>query len=197
MLRFGDHPLDIEVAALVTKAAKQFEKLGCTVEEVAAALPHADAGRAFVDALAAAPAAPAASSIPRAGTASSIPNLLASAKAGLRYSLQDVVNAQVTRRELAIAWNLFFDKYDLLLTPDGRRAALRGAARTCPTGPTARPTRCGRPTPRTFNLSRHPAASVPCGLSRDGLPIGLQIAAGHFKARSCCAPRRAMPRPIR
>ena len=34
VLRFGDHPLDIEVAALVTKAARQFEKLGCKVEEV-------------------------------------------------------------------------------------------------------------------------------------------------------------------
>ena len=32
-----------------------------------------------------------------------------------------------------------------------------------------------------FNLSRHPAATVPCGLSRQGLPIGLQIAAGHYK----------------
>ena len=32
-----------------------------------------------------------------------------------------------------------------------------------------------------FNLTRHPAASVPCGLSAEGLPIGLQIAAGHYK----------------
>ena len=34
MLRLGEHPLDIEVAAMVTKAARQFEKLGCKVEEV-------------------------------------------------------------------------------------------------------------------------------------------------------------------
>jgi aspartyl-tRNA(Asn)/glutamyl-tRNA(Gln) amidotransferase subunit A len=32
-----------------------------------------------------------------------------------------------------------------------------------------------------FNLSRHPAVSVPCGLSRDGLPVGLQIVSGHYK----------------
>jgi aspartyl-tRNA(Asn)/glutamyl-tRNA(Gln) amidotransferase subunit A len=32
-----------------------------------------------------------------------------------------------------------------------------------------------------FNLTRHPAASVPCGLSRQGLPIGLQIASGHYR----------------
>ncbi len=26
-----------------------------------------------------------------------------------------------------------------------------------------------------FNLSGHPAASIPCGWSKDGLPIGMQI----------------------
>jgi aspartyl-tRNA(Asn)/glutamyl-tRNA(Gln) amidotransferase subunit A len=26
-----------------------------------------------------------------------------------------------------------------------------------------------------FNLSQQPAASVPCGFTRDGLPVGLQI----------------------
>jgi aspartyl-tRNA(Asn)/glutamyl-tRNA(Gln) amidotransferase subunit A len=26
-----------------------------------------------------------------------------------------------------------------------------------------------------FNITQQPAASVPCGLTRDGLPIGLQI----------------------
>jgi aspartyl-tRNA(Asn)/glutamyl-tRNA(Gln) amidotransferase subunit A len=30
-----------------------------------------------------------------------------------------------------------------------------------------------------FNLTRHPAISVPCGLSAEGLPIGLQIVAAH------------------
>lgn len=31
-----------------------------------------------------------------------------------------------------------------------------------------------------FNLTGHPAASIPCGLSRDGLPIGLQIIGRRF-----------------
>ena len=26
-----------------------------------------------------------------------------------------------------------------------------------------------------FNMTRQPAASIPCGLTRDGLPIGLHI----------------------
>src|SRR5690606_27009860 len=35
--------------------------------------------------------------------------------------------------------------------------------------------RCTQP----FNLSGHPAISLPCGTSRAGLPIGLQVV-GHF-----------------
>ena len=30
-----------------------------------------------------------------------------------------------------------------------------------------------------FNLTRHPAISIPAGLTRDGLPFGLQVAAAH------------------
>ena len=31
-----------------------------------------------------------------------------------------------------------------------------------------------------FNLSSHPAASIPSGFSRQGLPIGMQIVANRF-----------------
>ncbi len=47
-LRFGDHPIDLEVAALVTRAARAFEELGCTVEAVEPPFSYAEASRAFV-----------------------------------------------------------------------------------------------------------------------------------------------------
>ena len=50
-----------------------------------------------------------------------------------------------------------------------------------PEGPEGKANALWSPYTSQFNLSRHPAASVPCGLSRQGLPIGLQIAAGHYK----------------
>ena len=179
VLRFGDHPLDLEVAALVTRAARRFEEMGCKVEEVAAPFPYADAGRAFVIHWLAA-LQRLLKIHPESRHGEFDPNLLASAKAGLRYTLQDVVDAQVTRRELSIAWNLFFAKYDLLLSPT---VAVQPFAvgRNLPDGPGGKANALWSPYTSQFNLSRHPALSVPCGLSRQGLPVGLQIAAGHYK----------------
>ncbi|MBI3197473.1 MAG: amidase [Rhodospirillales bacterium] len=179
VLRFGEHPLDIEVAAMVTKAARQFEALGCKVEEAPAPFPYPEAGRAFVihwlTAL-----QRLLQLYPEERHHEFDPNLLAGAKAGLRYSLQDVVNAQVTRRELAIAWNLFFAKYDLLLTPT---VAVKpfAAGVNLPDGPDGKPNMQWSPYTPQFNLTRHPAATVPCGLSSEGLPVGLQIVSGHYQ----------------
>ena len=50
-----------------------------------------------------------------------------------------------------------------------------------PDGPEGKPNRQWSPYTSTFNLTRHPAASVPCGLGKDGVPIGLQIVAGHYR----------------
>ncbi len=72
----------------------------------------------------------------------------------------------------------FFTRYDLLLTPTVSRATAAGEGG----GPREI---AGRKVTRlgwlafTFPLSLfgYPAASVPCGWTREGLPVGLQIAA--------------------
>jgi aspartyl-tRNA(Asn)/glutamyl-tRNA(Gln) amidotransferase subunit A len=177
-LRLGDHPLDIEVAAMVTKAARDFEALGCTVEEVEAPFSFAEASRAFVihwlSAL-----QRLLQVFPEARHGEFDPNLLAGAKAGLRYSLQDVVNAQVTRRDLTLAWNLFFTKYDLLLTPTVAVQPFE-AGTNLPPGPDGKPNFIWSPYTPQFNMTRHPAATVPCGVSRRGLPVGLQLVSAHY-----------------
>jgi aspartyl-tRNA(Asn)/glutamyl-tRNA(Gln) amidotransferase subunit A len=179
LLRMGDHPLDIEVAALVTKAARQFEKLGYKVEEVGPPFPYADAMNSFV-AHWLTNAQRLLEIYPEGRHGEFDPNLLATAKAGQRYTLQDLITAQATRRELAVAWNLFFEKYDLLLTPTVAVQPFE-VGKNMPDGPDGKPNREWSPYTAIFNLTRHPAASVPCGRSRDGLPIGLHIVAGHFK----------------
>ena len=68
----------------------------------------------------------------------------------------------------------FFEEYDLLLTPTTAVPASKIGHKIG-----QRDTSLGKggfsPFNCVFNLSRNPAASVPCGFSSDGLPIGLQI----------------------
>ena len=179
ILRLGDHPLDIEVAALAAKAAKRFQELGFSVEEVEPPFSYEEASRIFVTHWLT-NGQRLMQLYPESRHGEFDPSLLVSMKAGQRYVMQDVVNAQAGRREMAVAWNLFFEKYDFLLTPT---VAVQPFAvlKNWPDGPGGEPNRQWSPYTATFNLTKHPAVSVPCGLGRDGLPIGLQIAAGHFK----------------
>jgi Asp-tRNA(Asn)/Glu-tRNA(Gln) amidotransferase A subunit family amidase len=47
------------------------------------------------------------------------------------------------------------------------------------------------PTYQAFNMSGHPALSVPSGFGREGMPLGLQIAGRHFDERSVFRAARA------
>src|SRR5262249_61137863 len=73
----------------------------------------------------------------------------------------------------------FFDKYDLMLSPTVAVQPFE-VGKAMPDGPEGKANPLWLPYTPQLNLSRHPAASVPCGLSRQGLPVGLQIAAGHY-----------------
>ena len=79
-----------------------------------------------------------------------------------------------------MAWNLFFEKYDFLVTPTVAVQPFE-VGKNVPDGPGGEPNRQWSPYTSTFNMTRHPAASVPCGLSSAGLPVGLQIVSGHFR----------------
>ena len=76
------------------------------------------------------------------------------------------------RGALGAHMNLFHRDYDLLVTPTlavaafdaGRKSAGQGKRWTDWT-----------PFSFPFNLTQQPAASIPCGLTKDGLPVGLHI----------------------
>jgi aspartyl-tRNA(Asn)/glutamyl-tRNA(Gln) amidotransferase subunit A len=183
LLRMGDHPIDLEVAALVSRAARQFEQLGCTVETIdAPPVPYLDASRIFLTHWLS-NAQRLLQLYPQSRHDEFDPNLLAYCQSGQKFSLQDVVTAQAERRELTVAWNQFFETYDFLLTP---MLAIQPFAvlKNMPDGSDGQSNRQWSPYSSVFNLTRHPAITVPCGISRERLPVGLQLVSGYFKDAS-------------
>src|SRR5205823_4885181 len=101
-----------------------------------------------------------------------------------------------------LAWwqhpRAFFEKYDLLLTPTIACPPF-AVGLDNPTQIAGKPVEPYAWIPFTypFNVTGQPAASVPCGFTKDGLPIGLQIVGRRFDdatvLRASAAFERARP----
>ena len=164
------HP---EVATLTAAAARRFEELGCVVEAAHPGFkdPHDTLDTLFYGNI----GALLAEYLPRRrddldpGLAAGIEQ-----RAGL-----DGYAALRAYHQRAALWDIvrrFFDRYDLLLTPTIATPAFELGI-DGPTEIDGRSIAGLRWTPFTypFNLTGQPAATVPCGFTRDGLPVGLQI----------------------
>ncbi len=68
----------------------------------------------------------------------------------------------------------FHQSWDLLLTPSLPIPAFQ-VGRFMPEGDDVRDWIGWTPFTYPFNLTQQPAASIPCGFTADGLPVGLQI----------------------
>jgi aspartyl-tRNA(Asn)/glutamyl-tRNA(Gln) amidotransferase subunit A len=160
-----------EIADLVARAAGAFVELGARVEQVDAVMadpidifvPHWYVG---------------AANLLRGFTpeqrAQMDGGLQEIAAAGAEISLMDYLAAVRRRAELGAAMRRFHESYDLLLTPTLPLAAFAAGQE--------RPDPARQPRwinwasfSYPFNLTQQPAASVPCGLTAAGLPVGLQI----------------------
>jgi aspartyl-tRNA(Asn)/glutamyl-tRNA(Gln) amidotransferase subunit A len=169
------HP---EVARLTEAAAKRFTELGAHVELVEAVFEDPEAPWAI---LFYAGIGTALGDYLPARRNDIDPGLVPIIEEGMRLSGYQVIQAQLRR---AAHWDVvrrFFERYELLLTPtlavppfpvglnepadhvDRHGSRLVWVAFTYP-----------------FNLTGQPAASVPCGFTQDGLPVGLQIVGRRF-----------------
>ena len=161
-----------DVEAATKKAAQAFADLGAVVEE---ADPSFAEPYDMIMTLWGAVSAMIVSAIPDSDRQKMDPGFLAMADLGKKYSLADYLRAFTARQDLAIAMERFHEKYDLLLTPQMPIPALE-AGRVTPTdGSYGENWINWSPYTYPFNLTQQPAASVPCGFSSEGLPIGLQI----------------------
>lgn len=191
VLRFGDFFLDPEVEAAVSDAADRFKALGCEVEAISPPTENKETGRVSVTHWFAA-LQRLLQLYPEARHGEFDPALYEQAQTGAALSVQAIVDAQVRRREMAHAWNQVFARYDLVISPTL-------ATLPPPVGQNLPDAPDGQPNPfwsntAIFNLTRHPAVSVPCGISRLGTPIGLQIAAAHFRDDIVLAAAEALER---
>ncbi len=190
--------VDPAVADTVAAAARAFEDLGAHVEQ-------ADPG--FADPvedfhiLWFTGAAKSTEHLTAAQREQLDPGLAEICRQGLRYSAQDYLEATNTRMSLGTRMGAFHDTYDLLLTPTVPVAPFEAGAEVPAGSPSPRWT-SWTPLTYPFNMTQQPAASVPCGFTPDGLPVGLQIVgprhSDHLVLRAARAYEQAHPwnRPI-
>jgi aspartyl-tRNA(Asn)/glutamyl-tRNA(Gln) amidotransferase subunit A len=164
--------LDPEVEAAAAQAAQVFADLGAIVEE---ADPGFTRPYEMIMAIWGGVSATIVDAIPEADRAKLDPGFAEMAEAGTSISLNDYLAAVTARQDLAIAMERFHEKYDLLLTPQMPIPALEAGRVTPADGSYGDNWINWSPFTYPFNLTQQPAASVPCGFSSDGLPIGLQI----------------------
>jgi aspartyl-tRNA(Asn)/glutamyl-tRNA(Gln) amidotransferase subunit A len=102
------------------------------------------------------------------------PGLLEIAVQGEKFTALEILDAQQRRGALGAHMSLFHRDYDLLLTPALSITAFDAGEDVADAMLQKRWTEW-TPFSYPFNLTQQPAASVPCGLTRAGLPAGLQI----------------------
>jgi aspartyl-tRNA(Asn)/glutamyl-tRNA(Gln) amidotransferase subunit A len=108
------------------------------------------------------------------------------------WTFEDAARAGAHRRDLYNELWRFFERFDVLLTP-ATPAAAHDVMLAGPETIGGLPANAGASFSFThaFNMTGSPAASIPCGWTADGLPIGLQIVGNHLDDRMVLRVSRA------
>ena len=167
----GYADVDPEVAGIVKAAVKVFEDLGARVEEKHPGFPNADgifrthwfSGAAFL-----------LKDFTSEKKKLIDPGLVEVAEQGAKITTTELLDAAMKRGALGTHMNLFHRDYDVLVTPTLAVAAFDVGQEYPGAAKGARWTDW-TPFSYPFNLTQQPAASIPCGLTKAGLPVGLHI----------------------
>jgi len=167
------HP---EVANSVAQAVAQLSDLGAHVEQID---PGFDDPLEITTGLWFAGAWTVWNTLSPAQQALTDPDFRDQALLGEKLSLLDIQRLHLQRGALGSHMRQFMQRFDLLVTPSVAVPAFeaRPAGHT-PMNPVAM---LGwTPFSYPFNLTQQPASTVPCGLTADGLPMGLQFVGPMF-----------------
>ena len=160
-----------EVETLVERAAKRFAELGAEVIEIDP--PGGDAGATFRT-LWWAGAGYLLGDLPEDKKALLEKPLRKMADEGKAMALKDYLDAVQARGAYGSAMCAFMEDYDFLLTPATATPAF-DTGKLTPLDDDGNAWMAWTPYSFPFNLSQQPAASINCGFTSDGLPVGLQI----------------------
>ncbi len=165
--------VDPEIAGIVARAAERFRELGAHVEHVEHVMedPSGILGPIMLAGLA---NAFRVFGFTPEDEALMHPKLRQYVEAGRKVSLMEFHAAKEKREALTARMRQFHRDYDLLLTPTLSVAAV-GAEEDDPSDPRYKNIADWKPFVAPFNLTCQPAASLPVGLTADGLPVGMQV----------------------
>jgi aspartyl-tRNA(Asn)/glutamyl-tRNA(Gln) amidotransferase subunit A len=189
-VEFDTRLCDPEVAEITEVAARAFEsELGCKVEAFDPGFESPRSSCAILWTMS--HALRLQRFLPEWG-ARMDPDLVRLVEGARRFGPAEYGEALASRAALWDRTRMFFDRYELLLTPTlpvppfaaglGAPGGIlddRGALPPFPEW---------LPFTYPWNLTGQPAATVPCGFTREGLPVGLQIGSalrGCHRASSC------------
>lgn len=169
-------PVDPEVTAAVSAAAADLEKAGAIVEPISPIIT-----REMLDGLDRfwrVRSAYDISLLPEDRQAKVLPEIRRWVSTAGDLSQFEVFHGYSQMGEMAVAVDTAFAEYDFILSPVAPITAFP-AELAHPTDDPLKPfEHIAFTVP--YNMSAHPATSVNCGWSTEGLPIGLQIAAPRF-----------------
>ena len=176
---YGYADVDPQIAAAVARAVEVLADAGAIITEIAPPFPDPREDFCTIwDGM----LSMALWDIPADRLADSDPGLVATLERGRKLSAHDYLVAEGVRVSIAADLERLFASYDLLVSPQMPTVAL-------PVGTdvwdAATQNHWTQWTPFTYphNLSRNPAASVPVGLTTEGLPMAMQIVGRHFEDR--------------
>ena len=179
--RYFFERIDREIEATIESAAKSLKSLGATIQDVSLPSLEQSVEPSTNIALAEATQYHESKGYFPAQASKYGDEIRHRLELGRKVSAADYLHAFDVKRKITQEFDAVFENVDAILTPTLPIAASRIGEKEVVIGgekETVRSAfvRLNRPA----NLTGHPAISIPCGFTRAGLPIGLQLIGPHW-----------------